>query len=233
MAAAWSPPIRPALYAENTLIAAILNGEFPPGSTLPAERELALRLGVTRPTLREALQRMQRDGWLDIQQGKPTHVNDIWVSGGLNVLSALVHSDQPLPADFVPNLLSVRQVLAPEYTCAAVQNNPQQLLDFLKDLPAPQAAPAEYASFDWRLHHILTIASGNPIYTLILNGFAGFYEQMAQRYFHREEARQASRAFYIALQASIKAGNPAQAQAVTRRVMEDSLKLWQASRTNK
>lgn len=228
MTASWSAPLRPAIYAEQSLITAILDGEFPPGSTLPAERDLAIRLGVTRPTLREALQRMERDGWLVIQQGKPTHVNDIWINGGLNVLSALVHSDQELPADFIPNLLAVRQVLAPEYTRAAVKNNPQQVSDFLKTASELEDTPAAYASFDWQLHHMLTISSGNPIYTLILNGFAGFYEQMAQRYFSRVEARLASRAFYTALREAVDSGNPSLAEAVTRSVMQASLSLWQA-----
>jgi GntR family transcriptional regulator, negative regulator for fad regulon and positive regulator of fabA len=51
------PPQRPALYAEQALVTDILNGTFPPGSNLPAERELSIQLGVTRPTLREALRR--------------------------------------------------------------------------------------------------------------------------------------------------------------------------------
>src|SRR4030065_2575135 len=150
MTAPWSPPLRPAIYAEQSLINAIMDGEFPPGSTLPAERELAVRLGITRPTLREALHRLERDGWLVIQQGKPTCVNDIWVNGGLNVLSALVRSDHELPADFIPNLLAVRQVLAPEYTRAAVKNNPQQVSDFLKTASELEDTPAAYASFDWQ-----------------------------------------------------------------------------------
>lgn len=229
MASSWSPPLRPAAYAEQSLINAILEGEFLPGSTLPAERELAARLGVTRPTLREALQRMERDGWLVIQQGKPTRVNNIWVNGGLNVLSALVRSEQELPADFIPNLLAVRLVLAPAYARAAVQNDPKMVLDCLRAADELDDTPESYAAFDWRLHHTLTIASANPIYTLILNGFAGFYEQMAQRYFRRADARQASRAFYAALREAVEAGNAAQAEAVTQSVMQASQMLWQVS----
>lgn len=228
MTESWSPPLRPAIHAEQTLITAILEGEFPPGGTLPSERELAKRLGVTRPTLREALQRLERDGWIVIKQGKPTRVNDIWVHGGLNVLSALVRSDQALPADFIPNLLGVREVLAPEYARAAVQNNPQMVVDFLNKISELDELPEAYAAFDWQLHHLLTVASGNPIYTLILNGFAGFYEQMAQRYFRRPVARSSSRAFYTALQESAVRGDTAQAEAVTRRVMQASLALWQS-----
>jgi len=51
----WSPPPRPAGLTEQRLLQAILDGEFPPGSTLPSERELSGQLGITRPTLREVL----------------------------------------------------------------------------------------------------------------------------------------------------------------------------------
>ncbi|MBV9489116.1 MAG: FadR family transcriptional regulator, partial [Verrucomicrobia bacterium] len=37
-------------------------GEFPPGSRLPAERELARRLGVSRPSVREALIALEVEG---------------------------------------------------------------------------------------------------------------------------------------------------------------------------
>ena len=56
----------------------IWNNRFPPGSILPAERELSELIGVTRTTLREVLQRLARDGWLTIQHGKPTKVNNFW-----------------------------------------------------------------------------------------------------------------------------------------------------------
>ena len=69
-------PVRPNERAEQWLVTAILDGDLPPGSTLPAERTLATQLGVTRPTLREAIQRLARDGWLTIAHGKPTVVND-------------------------------------------------------------------------------------------------------------------------------------------------------------
>ena len=72
----WQPIQKPAEVAESRLLESILSGSFPINRTLPGERELAKQLGVTRPTLREALQRLARDGWLDIQQGKPTRVRD-------------------------------------------------------------------------------------------------------------------------------------------------------------
>lgn len=68
----------PAGFAEEYIIESIWNSRFPPGSILPAERELSELIGVTRTTLREVLQRLARDGWLTIQHGKPTRVNDFW-----------------------------------------------------------------------------------------------------------------------------------------------------------
>jgi DNA-binding FadR family transcriptional regulator len=50
----------------RSLIAA---GEYPPGSRLPAERELAKRFGVSRPTLREALIALEVEGYVDVRPG--------------------------------------------------------------------------------------------------------------------------------------------------------------------
>jgi len=63
-------PLKPAEVAEARLIEAILHARLPLGSFLPPERDLADGLGVTRPTLREAMRRMSRDGWLEIHTGR-------------------------------------------------------------------------------------------------------------------------------------------------------------------
>lgn len=225
-----SSPKHPAAFAEKYLILAILSGEYPPGSILPAERELAVIIGVTRPTLRETLQRLSREGWLTIQQGKSTRVNDYWREGGLNVLNALVHYSEKISPDFIPNLLQVRLVLAPAYTRQAVEHSPEQVSDCLKDAIHLMDLPEVFAAYDWRLHRTLTIASGNPIFTLILNGFAGFYEEMAQIYFKQANARQASREFYRSLYKAVEKNDASLAEKITRHVMAESIKLW-ASRS--
>jgi GntR family negative regulator for fad regulon and positive regulator of fabA len=223
----WSAPKRPAAYAEETLITAILDGTYAPGSTLPGERDLAAQLGVTRPTLRETLQRLACDGWLTIQQGKPTAVNDFWREGGLGVLDALVRYGRRLPPNFVPNLLQVRLALAPAYTRAAVAHAPGEVAGYLADYDSLEDEAEALAAFDWGLHHSLTVASGNPVYTLILNGFGGFYEEMACLYFARTRARAASRAYYAGLLELARQGDAGGAEALTRQVMEESIALWQ------
>ena len=229
----WSAPQRPAVYAEQTLINAILDGTYPPGSALPGERDLAEQLGVTRPTLREALQRMERDGWIDIQQGKSTLVRDIWTEGGLNVLSSLArHGNQGfedhVPFDFIPRLLEVRLALAPAYArAAAACDGNNGLIDYLSAPPDLADTPAAYASFDWHLHHQLTVASCNPIYTMILNGFAELYAPMAQVYFAQPQARAASHRFYARLLEAIQQRDADAAEVITREAMAESLTLWQ------
>ena len=222
----WSPPQRPAVYAVQALVTAIIDHTYPPGSTLPAERELAAQLGVTRPTLREALRKLESDGWLEVQQGKPTRVKDFWREGGLNVLSSLVHYGTELPPDFIPNLLEVRLAMAPAYARAAIEHDPHEVSACLSQAANLPDTPEDFASFDWRLHSTLTISSGNPIYTLILNGFSGFYEEMARLYFAGQEARQASRDYYRDLLRAADQGDASEAEHITCSVMQASIDLW-------
>jgi len=222
----WSAPKRPIDHVEEALISAILNGDFPPGSVLPAERELAVRLGVTRPTLREVLRRLERDGWITIQQGKPTLVNAFWWEGGLNVISGIVRYSRTLPEDFVTNLLQVRLDLAPSYTRQAVIHDAPGVASLLAEAAGLPETPQAFAAYDWQVQRSLTIASRNPVYALILNGFAGFYENLARHYFAPAEARQISRTYYADLLEAAKAGDAPRAEAVTSTVMARSITLW-------
>ena len=224
----WIAPTRPRAHVESALLTAILDGTFPPGSVLPGERTLAEQLGVTRPTLREALQRLAGDGWLTVAHGKPTVVNNFWEEGCLNVLGKLVEHPEHLPPDFIGQLLEVRYQLAPAYARAAVSRSAAEVSAFLAEA-TDLDTPADFARFDWRLHHLLTVRSGNPIYTLILNGFRGFYEVIARQYFAAEAARDLSRHFYADLRKAATAGDAAQAEAVCCRVMAASIEAWERS----
>ncbi|MDP1829114.1 MAG: fatty acid metabolism transcriptional regulator FadR [Archangium sp.] len=220
------PQRRPAAHAEGELVSLILSRVFPPDSTLPAERELALKLGVTRPTLREALQRLDRDGWIDVRHGKSTRVRDIWREGGLNVLAAVVRNGGPLPERFVSNLLEVRLAMAPAYARAAVQANARIIAKMLNEADRPAQNAEAFAEFDWVLHSALTRASENPVFTLILNGFGDLYRVMAVLYFEAPAARKASTAFYDALGDAARKQQPERAEKVTREAMQHSLDYW-------
>jgi GntR family negative regulator for fad regulon and positive regulator of fabA len=222
----WTPPQRPADLTEKRLIQAILNGDFAAGSTLPGERDLATRLGVTRPTLREALQRLARDGWIEIRQGKATRVNDFWWEGNLNVLSAIARFGGDASVELVPDLLAVRQALAPAYAFAAVTNGAEKIVAFLTPYSSLPDLAEAFAVADWDLHLALIRASENPIFMLIYNSFQRLYLNMARRYFAQPRARSASRAFYQDLLAAAMEVDPAAAQEVVRSAMEESRRIW-------
>lgn len=220
-----SAPPRPSQQAESALIAAILDGSFPPGSTLPAERQLAVQLGVTRPPLREAIQRLARDGWLTVAQGKPTLVNNYWEEGGLNVLGKLAERRE-LPPDFVDQVLEIRLLLAPAYTEAAIRNASHEVSRKLAEQEQLDDAPTAFAVFDWQLHKLLTLRAGNPIYTLILNGFREMYVDVGALYFASEEARELSRRFYQDLKDAAARCDPLRAGQLCRQVMRRSIAVW-------
>ena len=55
----------------------IAQGELKAGDRLPSEREMAQQLGVSRPTVREALQVLEHTGFVEILQGSGTYIRDI------------------------------------------------------------------------------------------------------------------------------------------------------------
>jgi DNA-binding FadR family transcriptional regulator len=56
------------------LRALISAGEFAAGSHLPAERDLARQLGVSRPSVREALIALEVEGWVEVRTGSGVYV---------------------------------------------------------------------------------------------------------------------------------------------------------------
>ncbi len=222
----FAPIQKPAQIAESRLIEAILNGSYPINSRLPGERELAAFLGVTRPTLREALQRLASDGWVEIHQGKPTRVRDYWKEGKLGVLNTLSEHPGQLPENFIPNLLSVRLAMAPTYTGLAVANAPEEVVLLLDGRHKLNNSPAEYAQFDWNIQHQFTLLSENPVFIMILNGFMDMFLNLAPAYFSIPAARQHSHQYYTDMAQAAQDRNVERAEKLTGDIMRESLNFW-------
>jgi GntR family negative regulator for fad regulon and positive regulator of fabA len=222
----WESPEKPAELAEQRIINAILDGVFPINSFLPSERELSIRIGVTRPTLREALQRLSRDGWIEIHQGKTTRIRNYWTEGNLNVLSSISKYSDHLPDDFVENLLQIRYLLCPTYSLMAATNHPEEIINFLENPPKQDDSPQNFSDFDFRLHQKLTQNSGNPIFTLILNGFKDLFTQKAIIYFENEKAKAHSISFYNELKIALRNNQPNKVLEITEKIMNESISFW-------
>jgi GntR family transcriptional repressor for pyruvate dehydrogenase complex len=74
MTLARLPVAARAQQAAAAIEAAIRSGEFPKGSCLPAERELAVKLGLSRPALREAIRTLAERGMVQPRHGVGTVV---------------------------------------------------------------------------------------------------------------------------------------------------------------
>ena len=184
-------------------------------------------LGITRPTLREVLQRLARDGWLEIHQGKPTRVCDFWTEGRLGVLDVLADHLSQLPNDLIPNLLKVRVAIAPSYTKAAIVFSVEKVLDLLEPCHGLGQLPEKFTRFDWQLQHQLAILGSNPVFVLILNSFRELFFQLAPFYFSMIDAQEHSMEYYHALYLTAQEKDPDRAAQLTETVMRESLGFWQ------
>jgi GntR family transcriptional regulator, negative regulator for fad regulon and positive regulator of fabA len=220
----------PASFAEKYIVRSIWDNKFPPGSILPAERELSELIGVTRTTLREVLQRLARDGWLKIQHGKPTQVNNFWETSGLNILETIADLNPEGFPVLVDQLLSARTNVSAIYFRGALRNNPDQAVDVLAGIHQLENTAEAFAEFDYQLHHKLAFSSGNPLYVLILNGFKGLYSRVGRYYFSSSDARALALNFYVELEKLALAKNYIDVPAVMRSYGINSGKMWQRLR---
>jgi GntR family negative regulator for fad regulon and positive regulator of fabA len=218
--------MRPSAYTEHRLVTAMLDGTYPPGSTLPSERVLAAELGVTRPTLREVLQRLSREGWIKIQHGKPSRVRDYWATGGLSLLGTLADHAQYIPDNAIRHLLEIRVLFMPAAAAQAAAAAPAEMAACLADGARLADKAGAFAAFDWQWQVQATRRSGNPFFPLILNDFGAVFKKAGRRYFNAPAARKASRAFYRDFHDALTGRAPDVEQLVVA-AMRESIRIWQ------
>jgi GntR family negative regulator for fad regulon and positive regulator of fabA len=220
----------PAGFAEEYIVESIWSGRFPPGTILPAERELSELIGVTRTTLREVLQRLARDGWLTIQHGKPTKVNNFWETCGLNILVTLARLDQEGIPELVDNLLAARTNLSAVFIRGAIRHNPEQSAEIIARYKTIEENGAAFAEFDYQLNHALALASNNNVFVLMMNGFRSMYSRIGGYYFAQQQARDVAKQFYEELLQLAISGEHELVPGVVRKYGIESGKMWQEIR---
>ena len=213
--------------AERLLIEGIVKGLYPPNSDLPGERTLSKEMDLARPALREVMQRLSRDGWLDIQQGKPTRIRDYLKDGNLNILAGLLKADPDLVPNLVPDLLEMWELLAPQYTASTVRRAPGLILDLLDNLSHLPEEPAAYAGGMWQLHHMLIAYCDNLVYGLIFNTFRDFYKQLAKYYYSNPDHRQLARDLWSALVEPIESLDTERAANLISSFVFNTKDFWQ------
>ncbi len=149
----------------STLEQRILEGSLKPGDRLPAERELAAELGVSRPSLREAIQKLASKGLLNSRQGGGTFVTAALEASFLDPWQAMVGSYPNLRED----MLEFRRMLegqAAEWAAERATDADLQRLDhaYAQLQSAAEAGDvASRAAADIAFHQAIGEAAHNAL----------------------------------------------------------------------
>lgn len=133
----------------------IKDGEYPPGTRLPGERELAERFDVSRVTIREAEIALQALGYVNIKTGSGVYVLDPAEqgSGGLPNISAFELTEARLLFESEAAALAAREI----------SDEMLQRLDELVEAMSNDDPQGEEAAqqADREFHLAIAAASGN------------------------------------------------------------------------
>jgi GntR family transcriptional regulator, transcriptional repressor for pyruvate dehydrogenase complex len=168
---AIASPSLPRLVTER-LVDMIVDGELPPGSILPTERELCEMLGVSRIALREATQVLKALGVLASSPGRGTVILDSAEHAAFEQLSLLLRLSQQAMLD----VLEARRILEAAAVRLAAQRATEAELAVLDDSLRRQELlldePAAFVEEDGRFHRTIVTAARNRILLQMLDGVA-------------------------------------------------------------
>lgn len=211
---------------EKELIKAILQGDYPAGSQLETERELAVMYQIGRPAIREVLQRLGHGGWLSLKKGQRAVVNDYWYEGNSTTIVDIIEYFDEVPDAFVLYFLEMRVALTPHYVKNALKLHQPKFIGLLSEIDELPDTAQAFASYDWKIQKGLARLSGNPLFSLVLNSFDSAYEKIAIKYFESAFRRRASLSYYKELMDAALRGDYGQAEELARAEMEKSHALW-------
>jgi DNA-binding FadR family transcriptional regulator len=150
----------------------IMNGQLHPGDRLPREPDLAVQLGLSRNSLREAVKALSLINILDVRQGDGTYVTSLGPELLLDALTFVVDFHQD---DSVLHFLAVRRILEPAAAGLAAEHIGVEQVAELRRLLARAAEepdPDRLLDLDLRFHRLIATCSDNPVLASLLEGLS-------------------------------------------------------------
>jgi GntR family transcriptional regulator, uxu operon transcriptional repressor len=192
----------------------IARGEFPAGTRLPAERELATSFGVSRASVREAIISLEMSGLVEVRVGtgifvrQPEAANQSGGDAGpgpFELLAArkLVEGE----------IVALAAKTATSHHIEALQRSVERLERHLDDFAAREAE-------DRRFHLLLAKATGNGSLELVVQGLWNQRAELwgrLQRHFHTNDLAVRTIRDHAAIAAAVEARDPDAARASMRR----------------
>jgi GntR family transcriptional repressor for pyruvate dehydrogenase complex len=149
----------------------VFRGQLKPGDQLMPERGLAQAMGVSRPTVREAIRRLVTMGLLEHQQGAGTFVRSLNAQREHNPLAAVIEGHDAT----LEELLEVRMGLEGQAALLAAQRASAEDLQVMEKalvaMQAENAAGRLGIDNDVSFHMALAFASKNPVQVYIMKNF--------------------------------------------------------------
>jgi GntR family transcriptional regulator, transcriptional repressor for pyruvate dehydrogenase complex len=180
-------------------------GELRPGDRLPPERELAVQLGVSRPSVRAGLRSLAAIGVLQTRHGAGTFITDGPPTLGAEPLSFLA----ALHGFTRDEMFEARRALeAGVAALAAERATDDQIATIAEEVTSMFASiddPQAFLVHDIRFHRAVAVACRNPILASLVEMVSAlFYEQRRKTVHYGNDLKdsaQAHRAIYHAIRA--------------------------------
>ena len=216
------------LYAQivQQIEESILSGALKPGDQLPPERELALRFGVSRTAVREAVRTLHQRGLVEAYSGRGTFVT--------NGTSQAIRSSLDLmmkiqPAGPAP-LVEVREILEPEIAAlAAIRWEEAHLVMMREAIAVMDRERSDGEAFieaDLDFHLALAEAAGNPLILSLIDSIGGQLREQRMRIFYVEGGPERGQFHHKRILEAVEQRDPERAREAMRahlqQVREDS-----------
>jgi len=145
-------------------------GSLVPGAKLPPEAELAVELGTSRNTVREAVRGLVMAGVLDVRRGDGTYVTSLRPEQLLDGIGAAA---ELMADDFSLELVQVRRILEPAATSLAASRIDDEAISELEVLLGKMRSAESQevlVQMDSDFHAVVAAASGNATLASMLAG---------------------------------------------------------------
>ncbi|MDP9364921.1 MAG: FadR family transcriptional regulator [Chloroflexota bacterium] len=157
----------------NRLLTLIVDGRLQPGEKLPGERELAAELGVSRPSLRQALRALAMMNILEIRHGDATRVGQLSPESLVRPFEFLLKLENTT----ILQVFEARKLLEVEVAgLAAERIEPTELALLQATVEAATKRmddPEAFLLADVDLHLAIASAARNPVLKALVVSIAG------------------------------------------------------------
>ncbi|HEY1245983.1 MAG TPA: FadR/GntR family transcriptional regulator [Hyphomicrobiaceae bacterium] len=197
------------------------DGEYPVGGRLPTERELAETLGVSRPTVREALIALEVEGRLRIKVGSGIYVTDQQPAAALPAPDPIAG-----PLELLSARAFVESAVAEEAARAAGPEDVARLDAVLAEAEATPLSCDTWITLDRRFHVGLVATLGNAVLVRCVGDLFDqrinpYYARLAQ-HFENPATWRTAHEEHRAVRDAIAAHDPQRARAAMRTHLERS-----------